>query len=195
MKKTKDHILTLKLNETELRFYKLKTIRGSLIFYDEESNFYASWDDLWHVLSNLSSENNFHWTTLQPLLISKDFRRVILNNLNKHKKDIPIENIDQHMAHWDLWEKILFDDETTMEIDISALNDKNIKVITVDYSSISDVESVFKLINKYAKDKVKVDDVVLFNLSTGHKIASSANGLLSENQIMTGDLLKVELIR
>lgn len=195
MKNSKDHILTLKINEVEMRFYKLKTIRGSLIFYDEESNFYASWDDLWHVLSNLSSEQNFHWTRLKPTLISRDFRRIILNNLNKHKKDIPIENIDQHMAHWDLWEKILFADETTMELDISALNDKNIKVITVDYSSISDVESVFRLVKNYANNSVKVDDVVLFNLSTGNKIASSAKGLLSENQIMTGDLLKVELIR
>lgn len=195
MKNSKDHILTLKINEAELRFYKLKTIRGSLIFYDEESNFYASWDDLWHVLSNLSSEQNFHWTRLQPLLISRDFRRVILNNLNKHKKEIPIENMDQHMAHWDLWEKILFADETTIEIDISALNDKNIKVITVDYSSISDIESVFSLIKNYTKDSETSGDSVLFNLSTGNKIASSAKGLLSENQIMTGDLLKVELIR
>lgn len=195
MKSSKDRILTLKINETELRFYKLKTIRGSLIFYDEESNFYASWDDLWHVLSNLSSEQNFHWTRLQPLLISRDFRRIFLNNLNKHKKEIPIENIDQHMAYWDLWEKILFADETTIEIDISALNDKNIKVITVDYSSISDTESVFKLVENYSKDIEKAGGLVLFNLSTGNKIASSAKGLLSENQIMTGDLLKVELIR
>lgn len=193
MKLNKDNILTIRLNERELHFYKLKTIRGSLIFYDSESNFYGSWDDLWHVLSNLSSEKDFHWTRLQPVYISKDFRRIILNNLNKHKRLISIENIDRHMKYWDQWEQILFSEETAIEIDISILKDKHIKILTIDYSSIPDITSLFEIVKKINVENPFSGHLILFNLSTGKKITETAFGLLSENQIMSGDLLKVEL--
>ena len=190
MKVNKDLILSIKFNDLCLSFYKLKTIRGSHIFFDEESNFYGSWDDLWHVLSHLSGDSDYHWTRLKPTYISKDFRRLIVNNLNSHKRSIPLENIDKHMQFWDLWEQVLFDDESTIEIDLTAIGNKHLRYVTLDYNSINDGEHLYFLIDKLNDQKNKMMEVM--NLSNGKKIKSFSNEKLSEIAIMPGDTIKVE---
>ena len=190
MKVNKDLILSIIFNDLGLSFYKLKTIRGSHIFFDEESNFYGSWDDLWHVLSHLSSDSDYHWTRLQPTYISKDFRRLIVNNLNSHKRSIPLENIDKHMQFWDLWEQVLFDDESTIEVDLTGIGNKHLRYVTLDYNSINDGEHLYSLIEKLNDHKNKMMEVM--NLSNGKKIKSFSNEKLSEIAIMPGDTIKVE---
>lgn len=92
MKIHKDLVLSFAFEDSKFEFYKLKTIRGTNIFFDKEKNFYASWDDLWHVLNHISSEENYHWTHIQPEFIAKDYRRLILRHLNKHKTQVGPEN-------------------------------------------------------------------------------------------------------
>ena len=185
----KDLILSIDVDGGKLSFNKLKTIRGSLIFFDGEGNFYGSWDDLWHVLTHLSNDFNYHWTKLKPTYISKDFKQVITTELNKHKKSVPFENMDVHMQNWDTWEKVLFEEESIIEIDLTSIKTDYLRFLSVDYSSVLDIEHLFEIIGRFINSKKGFH---LFNLSNGKKIKSISKEKLSEQHIIPGAMIKVE---
>ncbi len=190
MKLNKDLILTLEFNDLILNFYKLRTIRGTNIFFDDESNFYATWDDLWHVLNHLSNKGDYHWTKLKPNYISKDFRRLILKNLNNHKSKISIENFGKHINAWSNWEKLIFEDISTIDIDISCFNNSKIKIITIDYNSVSVLDDILKLIEPF-NDINQNKELKMVNLSNGKTIHFSSSDSLNDYNVIPGDILKV----
>lgn len=191
MKVSKDKILGLVIKDAPYEVYKLKTIRGSLIFYDNQSNFFGSWDDLWHVIVHLSNTPEFHWTQLTPTYISKDFQRIIINKLHQHKKETPIENLDLHLRNWEAWESFLYAEESTFDVDLSNAKLKHLKVITLDYMSFENTQELFLYLDEVAE---KEDHIVrsLISLSNGKKITSGVNESLAENGITPGDILRIE---
>ena len=94
------------------------------------------------------------------------------------------------MQFWDLWEQVLFDDESTIEVDLTGIGNKHLRYVTLDYNSINDGEHLYSLIEKLNDHKNKMMEVM--NLSNGKKIKSFSNEKLSEIAIMPGDTIKVE---
>lgn len=189
MKIHKDLVLSFAFEDLKFNFYKLKTIRGTNIFFDNEKNFYASWDDLWHVLSHISSNENYHWTHIQPEFIAKDYRRLILGYLNKHKTKVGPENYGVFYKYWTNWEAILFEDGSTVELDISCLSNKIIKVISLDYNQLIVTSSLKEVLMKFFS--LEDSDYYIVNLSSGKKIALGLSNKLSEQDVLPGDLLKL----
>lgn len=189
MKIHKDLVLSFAFEDSKFEFYKLKTIRGTNIFFDNEKNFYASWDDLWHVLNHISSDENYHWTLIQPEFIAKDYRRLILGHLNKHKTKVGTENYGEFYKYWSNWETILFEDGSTVELDISCLSNKIIKVISLDYNQLIVTSSLKEVLVKFFG--TEYCDYYIVNLSSGKKIAINLSNKLSEQDVLPGDLLKL----
>ena len=189
MKIHKDLVLSFAFEDSKFEFYKLKTIRGTNIFFDNEKNFYASWDDLWHVLNHISSDENYHWTLIQPEFIAKDYRRLILGYLNKHKTKVGPENYGEFYKYWSNWETILFEDGSTVELDISCLSNKIIKVISLDYNQLILTSSLKEVLVKFFSPENS--DYYIVNLSSGKKIAINSSNKLSEQDVLPGDLLKL----
>lgn len=189
MKIHKDLVLSFAFEDSKFEFYKLKTIRGTNIFFDNEKNFYASWDDLWHVLNHISSDENYHWTLIQPEFIAKDYRRLILGYLNKHKTKVGPENYGEFYKYWSNWETILFEDGSTVELDISCLSNKIIKVISLDYNQLIITSSLKEVLVKFFS--LEDSDYYIVNLSSGKKIAINSSNKLSEQDVLPGDLLKL----
>mgnify|MGYP006121678001 FL=1 len=189
MKIHKDLVLSFAFEDSKFEFYKLKTIRGTNIFFDNEKNFYASWDDLWHVLNHISSDENYHWTLIQPEFIAKDYRRLILGYLNKHKTKVGPENYGEFYKYWSNWETILFEDGSTVELDISCLSNKIIKVISLDYNQLIVTSSLKEVLVKFFSPENS--DYYIVNLSSGKKIAINSSNKLSEQDVLPGDLLKL----
>lgn len=189
MKIHKDLVLSFAFEDSKFEFYKLKTIRGTNIFFDNEKNFYAFWDDLWHVLNHISSEENYHWTHIQPEFIAKDYRRLILGHLNKHKTKVGPENYGGFYKYWSKWEAILFEDGSTVELDISCLSNKIIKVISLDYKQLILTSSLKEVLVKFFSPEDC--DYYIVNLSSGKKIALGFSNKLSEQDVLPGDLLKL----
>mgnify|MGYP000863903718 FL=1 len=189
MKIHKDLVLSFTFEDSKFEFYKLKTIRGINIFFDNEKNFYASWDDLWHVLNHISSDENYHWTLIQPEFIAKDYRRLILGHLNKYKTKVGTENYGGFYKYWSNWETILFEDGSTVELDISCLSNKIIKVISLDYNQLIVTSSLKEVLMKFFS--LEDSDYYIVNLSSGKKIALGLSNKLSEQDILPGDLLKL----
>tara|TARA_B110000091_G_scaffold183687_1_gene202507 strand:- start:62 stop:640 length:579 start_codon:yes stop_codon:yes gene_type:complete len=185
----KDLVLSFAFEDSKFEFYKLKTIRGTNIFFDNEKNFYASWDDLWHVLNHISSDENYHWTLIQPEFIAKDYRRLILGYLNKHKTKVGPENYGEFYKYWSNWETILFEDGSTVELDISCLSNKIIKVISLDYNQLIVTSSLKEVLVKFFSPENS--DYYIVNLSSGKKIAINSSNKLSEQDVLPGDLLKL----
>jgi hypothetical protein len=185
----KDLVLSFAFEDSKFEFYKLKTIRGTNIFFDNEKNFYASWDDLWHVLNHISSDENYHWTLIQPEFIAKDYRRLILGYLNKHKTKVGPENYGEFYKYWSNWETILFEDGSTVELDISCLSNKIIKVISLDYNQLILTSSLKEVLVKFFSPENS--DYYIVNLSSGKKIAINSSNKLSEQDVLPGDLLKL----
>ena len=189
MKINKDLVLSFVFENLKFEFYKLRTIRGTNIFFDNKKNFYASWDDLWHVLNHISPDENYHWTHILPDFIAKDYRRLILGNLNNHKTKVGPENYGRFHKYWSSWEAILFQDGSMVELDISCLRNKLIKMITLDYKQLISISS-------FKEDLVKIfspenSNYYIVNLSSGKKIVLNPNNKLSEQNILPGDLLKL----
>lgn len=189
MKIHKDLVLSFAFEDLKFNFYKLKTIRGTNIFFDNEKNFYASWDDLWHVLSHISSDESYHWTHINPEFIAKDYRRLILGYLNKHKTKVGPENYGGFYKYWSNWEAILFEDGSTVELDISCLSNKIIKVISLDYNQLIVTSSLKEVLVKFFS--LEDSDYYIVNLSSGKKIALGLSNKLSEQDVLPGDLLKL----
>jgi hypothetical protein len=185
----KDLVLSFAFEDSKFEFYKLKTIRGTNIFFDNEKNFYASWDDLWHVLNHISSDENYHWTLIQPEFIAKDYRRLILGYLNKHKTKVGPENYGEFYKYWSNWETILFEDGSTVELDISCLSNKIIKVISLDYNQLIVTSSLKEVLVKFFSPENS--DYYIVNLSSGKKITINSSNKLSEQDVLPGDLLKL----
>jgi hypothetical protein len=185
----KDLVLSFAFEDSKFEFYKLKTIRGTNIFFDNEKNFYASWDDLWHVLNHISSDENYHWTLIQPEFIAKDYRRLILGYLNKHKTKVGPENYGEFYKYWSNWETILFEDGSTVELDISCLSNKIIKVISLDYNQLILTSSLKEVLVKFFSPENS--DYYIVNLSSGKKMAINSSNKLSEQDVLPGDLLKL----
>ena len=189
MKIHKDLVLSFAFEDSKFEFYKLKTIRGTNIFFDNEKNFYASWDDLWHVLNHISSDENYHWTLIQPEFIAKDYRRLILGYLNKHKTKVGPENYGEFYKYWSNWETILFEDGSTVELDISCLSNRIIKVISLDYNQLIVTSSLKEVLVKFFG--TEDCDYYIVNLSSGKKIDLGLSNKLSEQDVLPGDLLKL----
>ena len=190
MKLNKDLILSVVLKDLKMDFFKLKTIRGMNIYFDIGKNFYASWDDLWHVLNHISSDENYHWTHIKPNFIAKDYRRLILGYLNDHKSKIPLESYGSHLRNWSNWEDILFEDGSTIDFDISCLNNQLIKSISVDYDQLLKATKLTEIFKSFYNINSNGDFQVI-NLNSGKKIAISLNDKLSAKDVLPGDLLKI----
>lgn len=191
MKPNKDLILSFSFNDSHFEFFKLKTIRGTNIFFDSDKNFYASWDDLWHVLNNMSPEKKYHWTQLNPNYIAKDYKRLIINNLNKHKSIIGVENLGDFHTYWSKWEEILFEEGSTVELDISNLNNPLVKSISIDYNQLLKVSDINEILNNLIDFKIL--DYSIVNLSSGKKILGEKKINITSENILPGDLLKIYL--
>lgn len=189
MKIHKDLVLSFVFEDSKFEFYKLKTIRGTNIFFDNEKNFYASWNDLWHVLNHISSDENYHWSYIQPEFISNDYKHLILGNLNKHKTKVGPENYGGFYKYWSKWESILFEDGSTIELDISCLNNMIIKAISLDYKQLLKMSSLMEVLGMFIS--LKDQDYYIVNLSSGKKITLGLNNKLSEQDVLPGDLLKL----
>tara|TARA_B100000795_G_scaffold227678_1_gene184107 strand:- start:584 stop:1165 length:582 start_codon:yes stop_codon:yes gene_type:complete len=190
LKLDKNLVLSFVLKDLKLEFYKLKTIRGTNIFFDNEKNFYASWDDLWHVLNHISSDKNYHWTQIKPEFIAKDYRRLILGYLNNHKAKISHESYGGHLEYWSNWENILFEDGSTIDFDISCLNNQLIKALTIDYNSLLKTTNLDEVLVPFC-DISTVSDFQIINLSSGKKITVSLSDQFLEQDVLPGDLLKL----
>ena len=144
---------------------------------------------MWHVLNHISSDENYHWTLIQPEFIAKDYRRLILGHLNKHKTKVGTENYGGFYKYWSNWETILFEDGSTVELDISCLSNKIIKVISLDYNQLIVTSSLKEVLVKFFSHEDC--DYYIVNLSSGKKIALGLSNKLSEQDVLPGDLLKL----
>lgn len=189
MKPNKDLILSFEFNDTHFEFFKLKTIRGTNIFFDSDKNFYASWDDLWHVLNNMSAEKKYHWTQLNPKYIAKDYKRLIIRNLNKHKSMVGVENLGDFHTYWSKWEEILFEEESTVELDISNLKNPLVKSISLDYNQLLKEKDINEILNDLIDFKIL--DYSIVNLSSGKKLLGEKKLNFNNKNILPGDLLKI----
>ena len=191
MKFHKDIVLSFVFKESSFDFYKLKTIRGTNIFFDNQKNFYGSWDDLWHVLKNLSAEKKYHWSHVIPKFIAKDYRRLILGYLNKHKSQVGLENYGLFHEFWAKWETLLFEDGSTVELDISAIKNPTIKSISLEYEQLLKQNSINEVLANFFDSKNHSLSIV--NLSSGKKFDINEEMEISNKDIIPGDLLKLNI--
>ena len=85
---------------------------------------------------------------------------------------------------------LLFEDGSTVELDISCLSNKIIKVISIDYNQLIVTSSLKEVLVKFFSPN-EDSDYYIVNLSSGKKIALGLSNKLSEQDVLPGDLLKL----
>ena len=129
------------------------------------------------------------WTQLHPNYIAKDYKRLIQYDLNKHKLKVGAENFENFHKYWSKWEAILFEDGSTVELDISNLNNPLVKSISIDYNQLLKVKDINEILNDLIDFKIL--DYSIVNLSPGKKLLGEKKLNFNNKNILPGDLLKI----
>ena len=82
-----------------------------------------------------------------------------------------------------------FEDGSTVELAISFLSNKIIKMIALDYNQLIVTSSLKEVLVKFFS--LEDSDYYIINLSSGKKIALGLSNKLSEQDVLAGDLLKL----
>jgi len=93
--------------------------------------------------------------------------------------------------YWSKWEEILFEEGSTVELDISNLNNPLVKSISIDYNQLLKVSDINEILNNLIDFKIL--DYSIVNLSSGKKILGEKKIKITSENILPGDLLKIYL--
>lgn len=91
--------------------------------------------------------------------------------------------------YWFKWEAILFEDGSTVELDISAIKNPIIKSISLEYEQLLKQNSINEVLANFFNTKNHSLSIV--NLSSGKKLKVNEEMEFSNKDIIPGDLLKL----
>ena len=97
--------------------------------------------------------------------------------------------MDVFHKYWSKWEAILFEDGSTVELDISAIKNPTIKSISLEYEQLLKQNSINEVLANFFDSKNHSLSIV--NLSSGKKFDIKEEMEISNKDIIPGDLLKL----
>lgn len=193
-------VFAFELEDKLYELYRIKTVRKHKIYVDKFGQYYASWNDFWHVFNNLEASMKNHWSIYKPKFIHQDHKRFISKEFAKFKSSTKTENWDLYLESWDQWEKLLHEDEQTLEVNLTEVpNSKKLNYIGFHYSKFNSIGKLIEYIEEeYIKDLIPSPSYninwFLINTYTGQKIINGENLTLEEAGILPGSILFTKII-
>jgi hypothetical protein len=193
-------VFSFKIEDKLFELFRIKTVRRHLIYVDSFGHYYASWNDFWHVFNNLENSRDKHWSIYEPEFIHRDHRRFILKELSRFKSLTKAENWDVYLESWSKWEKILFDSEISLEIDLSETPiSEKLQYIGFHYGKFSSLEEMIKNIesdylNSFLPSPSYNENWIFINTYSGQKVVERPQKTLEDAQILPGNILLVKII-
>ena len=102
---------------------------------------------------------------------------------------VGVENLGDFHTYWSKWEEILFEEESTVELDISNLKNPLVKSISLDYNQLLKEKDINEILNDLIDFKIL--DYSIVNLSSGKKLLGEKKLNFNNKNILPGDLLKI----